>query len=140
MPTTVGLPRMWPYPTIRIDVMKSVGPILVLALTQLLWGEPVLAQTASRTNAVAPVGAATVTDTAHPLSSPTLESSQRTDSDLESRGILLGGWLQTDISGVPVGGQPDGNPVDGQYLLDLSATMDTQKLFGLPGGTFFADA
>lgn len=65
---------------------------------------------------------------------------QDADACLAAHGIDLDGWLQTDVSTVPRGGQPHAKPLAGQYLLDLSATADTEKLFGWRGGTAFVDA
>ncbi len=61
-------------------------------------------------------------------------------SFLGQHGITFNGWLQLDGSSVALGGQPRPTPFDGQYLLDLSATVDTKKLFGWPGGTLMVDA
>ena len=120
--------------------MKNFAPMLGLALAPWLWAGPALAQAEPGASAAVPVGAATVTESASPVSTSALGSLQQSNSDLQSRGIALDGWLQADVSSVPAGGQPAADPVSGQYLLDLSATVDTQKLFGWSGGTFFADA
>lgn len=61
-------------------------------------------------------------------------------SYLGEHGIRLNGWLQLDGSSVAFGGQPNPLPFDGQYLLDLTATVDTKRLFGWPGGTLMVDA
>lgn len=71
---------------------------------------------------------------------PVLERLRQVDSSLRSHGITLGGWLQFDSSTVASGGQPSALRYDGQYLLDLSATVDTEKLLGWTGGALFVDA
>ncbi|MGH8112749.1 MAG: carbohydrate porin [Rhodanobacteraceae bacterium] len=119
--------------------MKNFALVLGFALAQLFAG-PVLAQPDSQANGVAPVGAATTTGAAHTLGLPPLHWWRQAGSDLQSRGITLGGWLQADTSTVPEGGLTGANSVAGQYLMDLSATVDTERLFGWPGGAFFVDA
>lgn len=64
----------------------------------------------------------------------------RTAARLSPRGIDVAGFLQLDGSSVFAGGQPNPLSFDGQYLLDVSLSFDTQKLVGWPGGTFFLDA
>ncbi len=59
---------------------------------------------------------------------------------LEKHGIGLAGWVQLDGSTVAAGGQPNPLGFDGQYLIDLTATLDTGKLIHLPGGTVMLDA
>lgn len=58
---------------------------------------------------------------------------------LESRGLQVQGWLQFDSSHAFSGGLPHALGYDGQYLLDLSVTVDTNKLLGWPGGTLLID-
>lgn len=60
-------------------------------------------------------------------------------SALRKRGISFSGWLQLDGSTVVSGGQPEAIGFDGQYLLDIATSIDTKRLFGLPGGTFLID-
>lgn len=62
------------------------------------------------------------------------------DSFLGTHGITFNGWLQLDGSSVASGGQPKALGFDGQYLLDVAATVDTKKLLGWPGGTLMVDA
>lgn len=59
---------------------------------------------------------------------------------LEAHDIAFGGWLQADLSNVLSGGVPEAKSLAGQYLLDLSATAGTEKLFGWRDGTLFVDA
>lgn len=73
------------------------------------------------------------------LSTSAAAPDQDTTAYLESRGVALGGWLQFDSSKMLRGGLPDAPSYLGQYLLDLSTTLDTQKLFNWPGGTFLID-
>ena len=54
---------------------------------------------------------------------------------LSRHGVSVGGWVQLDGSSVPVGGQPNPDGFLGQYLIDLAATVDTNKLLHWPGGT-----
>ncbi len=65
---------------------------------------------------------------------------KQADTSLAAHGVALGGWLQTDLSSVASGGEPDAKPLAGQYLLDLSATVDTDRLFRWRGGTLLLDA
>lgn len=58
-----------------------------------------------------------------------------TDAELRRHGIRLGGWVQMDGSSVAAGGQPQADGFIGQYLIDLAATVDTEKLLHWPGGT-----
>ncbi|MGH8290998.1 MAG: carbohydrate porin [Steroidobacteraceae bacterium] len=58
---------------------------------------------------------------------------------LADRGVTFGGFLQLDGSHVLSGGLPDSLAFDAQRLLDINATLDTQKLLGWPGGTLFLD-
>lgn len=53
-------------------------------------------------------------------------------------GIDFEGWLQLDGATLG-GGLSPARAFDGQYLLDLSATFDTQKLAGWAGGTLLVD-
>ncbi|MGH9488060.1 MAG: carbohydrate porin [Terriglobales bacterium] len=55
------------------------------------------------------------------------------------RGIDFEGWLQLDGATLAKGGVSPARGFDGQYLLDLSATFDTRKLVGWPGGTLMVD-
>lgn len=73
-----------------------------------------------------------------PASSSTAQS-QGAAEYLDSRGIALGGWLQFDSSRMLTGGLPQAPGYLGQYLLDLSATVDTQKFLGWTGGSFLID-
>jgi porin len=70
---------------------------------------------------------------------PVIRQIRHAESFLESHGITLNGWLQFDSSTVASGGQANPIPYDGQYLLDVSVTVDTKKLFGWTGGTLFVD-
>lgn len=60
-------------------------------------------------------------------------------SALRKHGITFSGWLQMDGSTVASGGRPEAIGFDGQYLLDIATSIDTKKLFGLPGGSFLID-
>lgn len=59
---------------------------------------------------------------------------------LNRHGVGLSGWIQLDDSTIAAGGQPNPLGFDGQYLIDLTATLDTGKLIHLPGGTVMLDA
>ena len=61
-------------------------------------------------------------------------------SDLDNRGVTLGGFLQLDGSHVLTGGLPHPLAFDAQRLLDVFVILDTRKLLGWPGGTLFLDA
>jgi porin len=69
-----------------------------------------------------------------------LRQAVSTKSFLEKHGVTFNGFLQFDSSTVARGGQPRAIPYDGQYLLDMAVTVDTNKLLGWPGGTLFVDA
>ena len=71
---------------------------------------------------------------------PPLKQVSHAQDFLKDHGVTFDGWLQFDGSTVFSGGQPDPIPFDGQYLIDVSATVDTKKLFGWPGGTVLVDA
>lgn len=60
-------------------------------------------------------------------------------SFLDKNGVAIGGYLQLDGSHVISGGVPNPLGFDGQYLLDVSTTVDTKKLIGWPGGTVLVD-
>jgi len=71
---------------------------------------------------------------------PPLQQALAARSFLKDHGVKFGGWLQLDGSTLPLGGLSDATAFDGQYLIDISATVDTKKLFGWPGGTLLVDA
>jgi porin len=54
-------------------------------------------------------------------------------------GIDFEGWVQGDGATLASGGPSGARAFDGQYLLDLSATFDSAKLIGWPGGTLMLD-
>lgn len=58
-----------------------------------------------------------------------------TNAALNKRGFSVSGWVQVDGSSVAAGGQPNPDAFIGQYLVDLAATVDTDKLLHWPGGT-----
>lgn len=60
-------------------------------------------------------------------------------SFLRKHGIAFDGWLQFDSSHAASGGMPGAIAYDGQYLLDISATVDTKQLMGWQGGTALVD-
>ena len=60
---------------------------------------------------------------------------KETNAHLHRHGVSLSGWVQMDGSTVVTGGIPDANGFVGQYLIDLVAAVDTDKLLGWPGGT-----
>lgn len=60
---------------------------------------------------------------------------KRTNARLNQHGFSVGGWVQMDGSSVWAGGQPNADGFIGQYLVDLAATVDTDKLMHWPGGT-----
>jgi carbohydrate-selective porin OprB len=70
---------------------------------------------------------------------PPLREILRAASFLADRGVTFDGWIQLDGSTVASGGQPNASGFDGQYLLDVAATVDAKKLLGWPGGTFLVD-
>ena len=78
--------------------------------------------------------------TANSNPNPPFEQVFHARSFLIDHGVTLSGWLQLDGSTVPVGGLPDATAFDGQYLIDISATVDTKKLLGWAGGTLLVDA
>ncbi len=103
---------------------------LLLAGSGPAFAQPVL----ETTNALQASDGGTTFDAATPASPRPVRPSRA------ARGIAVGGSLQSDLSTVPSGGRTDAKPLAGQYLLDLSATVDTQNLFGWPGGILFIDA
>ena len=64
----------------------------------------------------------------------------RAHETLDARGISISGFAQFDGSHVLSGGVPHPLALDVQRLLDLSVTIDTDKLLGWRGGTLFLDA
>lgn len=62
-----------------------------------------------------------------------------THSFLRNHGVAFDGWLQLDGSHVVSGGLPKALAFDRQYLLDISATVDTRQLIGWQGGTLVVD-
>lgn len=64
---------------------------------------------------------------------------QDTNSALKQHGVRLGGWVQMDGSSVAAGGEPNADAFIGQYLIDLTATVDTDKLLHWPGGTLYVE-
>jgi porin len=70
---------------------------------------------------------------------PAWQQIKRTHDALDQHGVDLSGWVQLDGSTVAAGGQPDPLGFDGQYLIDLTAAIDTAKLVHLPGGTVMLD-
>lgn len=102
----------------------SSGPLLAAPPADAVGGPAIGAQTEARSDAPAsassaePRGAAAV---------------------FGSRGIALGGWLQFDSSRMLAGGLPEAPGYLGQYLLDLSANIDAQKLLGWTGGSFLME-
>ncbi|MCL5005316.1 MAG: carbohydrate porin [Acidobacteria bacterium] len=60
-------------------------------------------------------------------------------SVLDKHGVTIGGWLQFDGSHVVSGGLPRSIAFDGQYLLDISATVDMKQLIGWKNGAFLVD-
>ena len=115
---------------------KTLGACLLALLAGQLLGAGV----ACAGTPPAPVAASAPDAGADAAGAAGPDDPQPVDTSLQSQGIGLGGWLQSDLSSVPSGGKPGAKPVAGQYLLDLSATVDTGKLFGWRGGTLFVDA
>ena len=60
---------------------------------------------------------------------------KQTNAALNQHGVSVGGWVQLDASSVAAGGQPNADGLIAQYLIDVSATVDTDKLVHWPGGT-----
>lgn len=128
----------------------KIRPLICLGLALVVCGNPLFAGPPPRTPASASfafsarpdfassAAVAAATDNAS-SGSAVLRPLRHARKYFEAHGISFSGWLQFDSSTVVTGGQPDPIPYDGQYLLDLSVTVDTQKLFGWPGGTFFVD-
>lgn len=54
---------------------------------------------------------------------------------LSQHGVSVSGWVQLDGSSVASGGQPNADGFVGQYLMDVAARVDTEKLLHWPGGT-----
>ena len=69
---------------------------------------------------------------------PQHQKIKKSHDDLHSQGIDLSGSILTDVSRNLRGGLTD-QGVIGQYLVDLSAEINTDRLFGWNGGTIFVD-
>lgn len=61
------------------------------------------------------------------------------NSALNRHDLEISGWVQLDGSSVAAGGQPNADAFIGQSLIDLAATIDTDKLLHWPGGTLTAE-
>lgn len=86
------------------------------------------------------VAAATAADTTAAPRPGLLVELARAREALDARGISISGFAQLDGSHVLSGGVPHPLALDVQRLLDLSVTIDTDKLLGWRGGTLFLDA
>ena len=86
------------------------------------------------------VTAATAADTIAAPRPGLLGQLARAREALDAQGISISGFAQLDGSHVLVGGVPHQLALDVQRLLDLSVTIDTDKLLGWRGGTLFLDA